>query len=400
MSTQPLWNALVEIDYRLSDTDGSIDTLLSVSKDRGVIRYDKLFPDRAVRAENHGHYKFVKPGFIVLNKMSAATGAVGVATESGVVSPDYAVFIPRDGNYSKFIGYVLGSNDFCKNKVAPILRGIGVGDTASVRTPLVGMREYLSLRIPFPSMEKQQNIADYLDRETAEIDAAVTDLDKYVELLKKRKFSILVQAFPNPSDTRCANGSRFAGWESRPLWSMFAREKILGFVDEPMVSVFRDRGVVYKDEHENLNRTAEDKSIYQLIQPGWLVVNRMKAWQGSVGVSKIRGITSGHYICFRPIHGQDHQFINYLLRSPGYISWYWKHSRGVRPGQAEIDNQWLNGMPILFPSVEAQRKIIVHLDRETAEIDALISESQKLRDLLLKRRSVLITDVVTGRKQV
>ncbi|AJE33442.1 restriction modification system DNA specificity subunit [Corynebacterium humireducens NBRC 106098 = DSM 45392] len=47
-----------------------------------------------------------------------------------------------------------------------------------------------------------------------------------------------------------------------------------------------------------------------------------------------------------------------------------------------------------------QKKIAFYLDRETVEIDALIADSTKLRELLLKRRSVLITDVVTGRKQV
>lgn len=35
-----------------------------------------------------------------------------------------------------------------------------------------------------------------------------------------------------------------------------------------------------------------------------------------------------------------------------------------------------------------------------AETEDIIAESTKLRDLLLKRRSVLITEVVTGRKQV
>src|SRR5699024_8568587 len=45
-----------------------------------------------------------------------------------------------------------------------------------------------------PPLETQQRIADYLDRETAEIDAAGTDLDKYVELLEKRKLSRLESA--------------------------------------------------------------------------------------------------------------------------------------------------------------------------------------------------------------
>src|SRR5699024_7757157 len=45
--------------------------------------------------------------------------------------------------------------------------------------------------IPLPTLETQQRIADYLDRETTEIDAAVADLDRYVELLEKRRRALV-----------------------------------------------------------------------------------------------------------------------------------------------------------------------------------------------------------------
>ena len=67
-----------------------------------------------------------------------------------------------------------------------------------------------------------------------------------------------------------------------------------------MLSVYRDLGVVTKDDRiDNFNKTAENRNIYQLVDDGWLIVNRMKAWQGSLGISSLRGIVSGHYICFR-----------------------------------------------------------------------------------------------------
>src|SRR5699024_12244666 len=53
-----------------------------------------------------------------------------------------------------------------------------------------------------------------------------------------------------------------------------------------------------------------------------------------------------------------------------------------------------------LPPLETQLRIAFYLDRETTEIDSLIADSTRLRDLLLKRRSVLLTEVVTGRKQV
>ena len=68
--------------------------------------------------------------------------------------------------------------------------------------------------------------------------------------------------------------------------------------------------------------------------------------------------------------------------------------------QPQIIRDSLYRLRVPLPPLETQRRIADYLDRETTEIDSLIADSTRLRDLLLKRRSVLITEVVTGRKQV
>ena len=85
---------------------------------------------------------------------------------------------------------------------------------------------------------------------------------------------------------------RTRGWRTQPLWSLFERRKDVNHPGEAMLSVFRERGVVLKDDYSNNNVTAENRNIYQLVGPGWLLVNRMKAWQGAVGISPHRGIVS------------------------------------------------------------------------------------------------------------
>lgn len=186
------------------------------------------------------------------------------------------------------------------------------------------------------------------------------------------------------------------GWRVVPLRALFERRKVLGFIDEPMVSVFRDHGVVFKDSRENLNQTAEDRSIYQLIDNGWLVVNRMKAWQGSVGVSAIRGIVSGHYICFQPSHREESRYLNHLLRSPIYATMFGALSRGVRNGQIEIDNDDLGSLGVLLPPVEEQRRIADFLDDQTTRIDRLMSGRQQQIDSVAEAVSAFAFAAVTG----
>lgn len=186
-----------------------------------------------------------------------------------------------------------------------------------------------------------------------------------------------------------------SGWKLRPLWSMFERIKDVDHPDEQMLSVFRDYGVIAKDSRENLNQTAENRSIYQLVHPGWLVTNRMKAWQGSVGISPLRGIVSGHYICFAPRHSEDPKYLNWLFRSPPYAHAYALLSRGVRIGQVEIDNDEYRLLPVLLPPLSEQRAIAKYLDRETARSDTLIEEQQRLIEMLEERRESVVDMALT-----
>jgi type I restriction enzyme S subunit len=180
----------------------------------------------------------------------------------------------------------------------------------------------------------------------------------------------------------------------RPLGSLFQRKKRVGYLDEAMLSVFRDRGVIRKDSRENLNKTAEDRSIYQLVEPGWLVVNRMKAWQGSVGIAFERGTVSGHYLCFRPVHAEDDRFLNHLLRSEPFRIQYASLSRGVRPGQAEIDNEWFKAIRVPLPPLDTQRRIANFLDDQVARLDALALETQKAVGKASSRRDATVRSLL------
>lgn len=189
-------------------------------------------------------------------------------------------------------------------------------------------------------------------------------------------------------------------WRNVPLWALFDRVKDVGHPGELMLSVYREYGVVVKDSRtDNNNQTAENREIYQLVHPGWFVANRMKAWQGSVGISKHRGIVSGHYICFRPKHHEVPRYLNWLLRSDVYACEYLSMSRGVRPGQVEIDNDELRGLRIALPSLGEQESISRYLDIEVARIDRLATMNQRALDLADERVNARIRQVI-GRSEL
>ena len=119
-------------------------------------------------------------------------------------------------------------------------------------------------------------------------------------------------------------------WSVRPFWSLFRRLKRTGFANEQLLSVYRDYGVIPKSSRDdNFNKESEDISAYQLVEPGFLVTNKMKAWQGSIALSRLRGIVSPTYYVYKALSSESDRFLHYLLRSAPYTALYGGISKGL-----------------------------------------------------------------------
>ena len=187
-----------------------------------------------------------------------------------------------------------------------------------------------------------------------------------------------------------------SGWALLPLWSLFRRNKSLGTGSEELLSVYRDYGVIPKSSrNDNFNKESDDLSKYQLVGVGDLVINKMKAWQGSVAISGHNGIVSPAYFVFRSLTDMNLRFMHYLMRSTPYYQHYASISAGVRPNQWDLDPSRHRTMPVLFPPRGEQQEIADFLDIETAEIDAFIADQEELIALLEERRAATITRAIT-----
>lgn len=185
-------------------------------------------------------------------------------------------------------------------------------------------------------------------------------------------------------------------WNAVPLWTLYRRTKRTGFAEEELLSVYRDYGVVPKaSRDDNFNNASEDLTAYQLVEPGCLAINKMKAWQGSVGISRHRGIVSPAYFIYEPLHSFSSEYMHYLLRSSEYAAAYMMVSKGIRVNQWDLDPQYHSRLPILLPPIPEQSAIAAFLDRETAKIDALVAEQERLIALLKEKRQAVISHAVT-----
>jgi len=182
-----------------------------------------------------------------------------------------------------------------------------------------------------------------------------------------------------------------------PIRAVYRRVEERGREDLPLLSVYRDHGVVPRDERDdNNNRPSDDLSTYKYVRPGDLVVNKMKTWQGSLAVSSHEGIVSPAYFIGRRIAAVDDRFMHHLLRSLPLIAEYGARSKGIRPAQWDLPWDEFASIKISLPSPGAQRAIADYLDAETARIDALIAKKQRMVELVIQWRRSAIEEALGG----
>lgn len=162
-----------------------------------------------------------------------------------------------------------------------------------------------------------------------------------------------------------------------------------------VLSLYREYGIIPKDSRDdNHNVTSEDTSKYKYVKKGNFVVNKMKAWQGSVAVSDFEGIVSPAYYVYEFTDVKlDKKFFHYLLRSC-YKDEFRRLSGGIREGQWDLPSDALDNILIVFPEIEKQERIATFLDIKCSEIDALSTDIQAEIDTLEEYRMSVINEVL------
>lgn len=337
------------------------------------------------------------PGTIVLTKR-APIGQLALLGIEACSNQGCFLISTRRGNEPRYFYYVLVSN-------VPLLQALGRGSTFMELTT----SDLKALRVPALEVRQQIALADFLDAETTRIDALVVAKQRLLDLIAEKRKAVVAAAVTRGLDANIAlrpTGAEWmpeapAHWRSSRVGRLFRQSKNLDHPDLTVLSVYREFGVVERaSRDDNANRVPDDLSKYQLVEPGDLVINKMKAWQGSLGISDYRGITSPDYVVFRPEHSELPGFLHFLLRTPQLTTVYLSISNGIRINQWRIEPERFASVPLFLPPLAEQRAIVEHVARETRKLDAVRAATERTIALLKERRSALIAAAVTGQIDV
>ncbi len=378
--------------------------LLSVTREQGVIERDK-----DDKEENHNFvpedlsgYKYIEKGDFAINKMKAWQGSYAVSEFNGIVSPAYYTCKLR-GVEKEFFSIAIRSKAYVPF-FTQYSKGIRVGQW--------DLNPNALKTIPFflPPLAEQKKIVSYLEGKTSKIDAYVAEKEKEILLLQELKQKTIADAVTkglNPDVKMKDSGISWIGeipehWFQYRFATLFKEKSICNYVNEELLSVYLDRGVIKfsEDNSRRTNPTSKDLSKYQLVDIGDFVLNNQQAWRGSVGVSKYRGIISPAYFIFSMSPKIDREFANYLLRSTSYVAYYFVCSKGIGSIQRNLDWGALKQKKIAVPRIGEQRAIVAYIEEKCQKIDTLMSELLAEIDNMKEYKQRLIADCVTGQVNV
>lgn len=262
----------------------------------------------------------------------------------------------------------------------------------SVRRPMIA-----DMPFPVPPLAEQEAIADFLDRETALIDTLIAEQERLIDLLRERREAVSSVLFGH----RVGHGARLK-------WRFSERDDRAGSAanELPLMSVSISWGVRRRDEVTDDEARAEDLSGYKICRRGELVINRMRAFQGALGIAPEDGIVSPDYAVLCPAAGVNGDWLASVMRCDVFVGEMARRIKGI--GSADLGSvrtpriniSDLAEIRIDVPATSSQVDELQKLRAETVKIDSLLVETEKFIELSRERRSALITAAVTGQIDV
>jgi len=378
--------------------------VLSVYREYGVILKDSRDDNHNATSLDTSTYKVVKPGDLVVNKMKAWQGSMGVSAHDGIVSPAYITCTTKaDRVRPAYLHYLLRSSPF-----------IGVYNSLSygVRVGQWDMHyeDFKQIPIPLPPKVEQDRIVDFLDQKTADIDAAIAKKERLIELLQEQKNIRVHQAVLhglNPDAPQRDSGVAWIGivpahWEVIPNRYIFREQNSRSLRgEETHLSMSQRYGLVPAKELDVQTLQSESYDGAKLCQKGDLVQNRLKAHLAVFAVAPCDGLVSPDYSVFRLQNSENQPvFFERLFKTPNYLGEFNRRVRGIVVGFLRLYSEDFNAIPALVPPSDEQAEIVRFIEKTNKDFEGIRDKIDAEIAMLRELKSITVASAVTGKIKV
>jgi len=192
-------------------------------------------------------------------------------------------------------------------------------------------------------------------------------------------------------------GNLPAHWEVRKTKNLFNLIALPAPIGNTMqlLSVYTALGVKPRSELEERGNKASTTDGYWIVKKGDIVVNKLLAWMGAVGISEYDGVTSPAYDLLRAKKAVNSYFYNYLFRNPLANREFKRHSRGIMDMRLRLYFSRFGDIKLPYPPINEQIKICHFLDYKLEKIARFRKKKKELIELLNEQKSSIINKAVT-----
>ena len=347
--------------------------------------------------------KLVAPGAVLLVMRSGILRhsiPVAINRVSIALNQDMRALIPFPQVEARFLARLLEGH---QQQLLNVWSKVG-STVESLESDLVAETE-----IAVPALGQQRVIADYLDRETARLDALVAAKERVLGLLAEKRRALITRAVTRGLDPRAPlrnSGIPWLGeipekWKTRRVAWLFRERDERGEPDLPLLEVSINSGVIVREfSEERIESTAADFNTYKVARQGDVVFNKMRMWQGAVGVAPQDGLVSPDYVVAAPTGTLSPQYASLLFRTAAFSAECARHSHGIVWDRLRLYWAGFRGIEVPLPPVQEQADIMEQIAFETKRLDELSKSAESTISLLKERRAALIAAAVTGQIEV
>ncbi|MCB1009140.1 MAG: restriction endonuclease subunit S [Acidobacteria bacterium] len=282
---------------------------------------------------------------------------------------------------------------------------LSLADSSAHGTKKLETEVLRRLEVPCPPLEVQRGILATLQVRASNLDELSASKQRVLGLIAEKRKAIVATGVIRGVDPKAQlhySGLPWLGeiptrWSVRKLARLFRERDERGEPDLPLLAVSINAGVVEREfSDDRIESTAADFNTYKVARTGDVVFNKMRMWQGAVGVAPSDGLVSPDYVVAVPTGALRSEYAGMLFRTSQFSAECGRHSYGIVWDRLRLYWEGFRSIAVPVPPEQEQERIIDNITRETAQIDAVRAATERTIALLKERRAALVAAAVTG----
>ncbi|MGJ0158170.1 restriction endonuclease subunit S [Campylobacter coli] len=375
------------------NTNLKLYTILSLIKDIGVVPYEEKGNIGNKSKEDLKNYKIARINDLVLNKMNAAIGSLGVSAYNGLVSPIYLVFYINNPKYlMSYYSYL-----FQIKSVQKFLKIYAYG-IMEIRES-IDYLDFKKMSLPVPPLKVQEQIANFLDEKYKQIANFIEKKEKLISLLKEQKQALINEIITKGLDKNVTFKDSGIEWlgEIPQHWNILKLKHIASLRNQ------KSNNIDFRIGLENIeSKTGKFIPSSEVVfeedgigfKKGDILFGKLRPYLAKVFLTDRDGICVSEFLVLK-IKSESNKFIKFLMLSSLFIDIVDSSTYGTKMPRANWE--FIGNLKIPLPPLKEQEQIAKFLDEKCEKIDLLIEKTKKQIKLIKEYKTTLINQAVCGR---